>query len=216
MIEQTFAFSDLPRLFTLAFLELLLSADNAVVLGLIAHTLPVPLRRRALFIGIVSSFFLRAAAILFVAILFENWWIQLLGAAYLLYLSVRYFIQKGKPASPPSPHSFWKVVLLIELFDLVFALDSIVAGIAFIDASLSRLWIVYVGGMIGLIGMRFAADLFGRLIDRFPLLERSAYLMVGWIGVKLACSAFAFPLPPLLFWSFIAFLFLSGFGKLKG
>lgn len=215
MIEQTFAFSDIPRIFTLAFLEILLSADNAVVLGVLSHSLPPPLRRRALFIGIASSFVLRAAALLGIALLLESIWFQLLGGAYLAYLSIRSFFKKQKSADIKPIHSFWKVVLLVELLDLVFAIDSIVAGVAFINGSFSKLWIVYLGGMIGLLGMRYAAGLFSSLIDRFPRLEQSAYLMVGWIGIKLGFSAFDWPLPPPLFWSVIALLFLLGFYKTR-
>jgi YkoY family integral membrane protein len=215
MIEQTFALSDIPRIFTLAFLEILLSADNAVVLGVLSSALPVPLRKKALFIGIVSAFVLRAVALLGVAVLLETIWFQLLGGAYLIYLAVRYLTQKRKSPELKPIHSFWKVVLLIELLDLVFAIDSIVAGVAFINGSFSKLWIVYLGGMIGIFGMRYAASLFASLLDRFPKLERSAYLMVGWIGIKLGISAFDWPLPPLLFWSVIAILFLLGFLKPK-
>lgn len=215
MIEQTFAFSDIPRIFTLAFLEILLSADNAVVLGLLTHSLPPLLRRRALFIGIASAFVLRAIALLGVVVLFESIWFQLLGGAYLVYLSIRYFFQKHKSTPIKPIHSFWKVVLLIELLDLVFAIDSIVAGVAFINGSFSKLWIVYLGGMIGIFGMRYAAGLFSSLLDRFPKLEQSAYLMVGWIGIKLGFSAFDWTLPAPLFWSVIALFFLLGFFKPK-
>jgi YkoY family integral membrane protein len=215
MIEQSFAFSDIPRIFTLAFLEILLSADNAIVLGMLSRALPPPLRRRALFIGIASSFILRAGALFGIALLLESIWFQLLGGAYLIYLSIRYLIKKGKSPQIKPIHSFWKVVFMIELLDLVFAIDSIVAGVAFINSSFSKLWIVYLGGMVGIFGMRYAADLFSSLIDRFPGLERSAYLMVGWIGIKLGMSAFDWPLPLPLFWFVIAILFLLGFFKPK-
>lgn len=206
-----FAVTDIPRVFTLAFLELLLSADNAVILGVLSNTLPQPLRRKALFIGVASSFVLRAVALLFVASLLKYTWIGLLGAAYLIYLSTRYFMQKGKSVHPSKSHSFWKTVLLIEIFDLLFAFDSIIAGLAFIDDALSKIWIVYLGGIIGLISMRYAADLFSSLLDRFPRLESSAYLMVGWIGIKLAMTSLHWPLPLPLFWAITAFLFLLGF-----
>src|SRR5579872_6632855 len=96
MLEQTFALSDIPRVFTLAFLELLLSADNAVVLGVISHSLPENQRRKALFIGIASSFVLRAAGLLSVSFLLKSYWLQLLGAGYLMFLSARYFFKKNK------------------------------------------------------------------------------------------------------------------------
>ncbi len=209
-----FTYSDIPRLFTLVFLEFLLSADNAIVLGALAHGLSPPLRRKALLVGLASSFFFRAIALLLAIFFYKNRVIQLIGAAYLIYLSARYFFRKSRSQPPTSP-SFWKTVFLIEAFDLIFALDSIVAGIAFIDGAPSRLWMVYVGGVVGLIGMRFAAHLFGLLLDRFPHIEKSAYLLVGWIGIKLGLAAFSLPLSPLLFWVFTAFLFLYGFAKLR-
>ncbi len=210
-----FALSDIPRVFTLAFLEMLLSADNAVILGVLSNALPQPLRRKALFIGVASSFVLRAVALLLAAYLLKYMWVQLLGAAYLLYLSLRYFLQGGKSTQVAKSRSFWKTVVLIEAIDLIFALDSIIAGVAFIDAALPKLWIVYVGGMIGLIGMRYAADLFSSLLDRFPRLESCAYLMVGWIGVKLGAEALHHPFPAPFFWALLILLFLLGFFSRK-
>lgn len=215
MFSQTFALSDVPQIFTLAFLEMLLSADNAVVLAVVSHSLPPLLRRKALYIGIASSFILRAGALLGIALVLESIWVQLLGSVYLLYLSLRYLIKKGKSVEIKPIHSFWKAVLLIELLDLIFAIDSILAGLGFINADFSKLWVVYLGGIIGIAGMRYAADLFGKLMNRFPDLERSAYLMVGWIGVKLGFSGFDKDLPPSLFWTVILALFLLGFYRSK-
>jgi YkoY family integral membrane protein len=202
---------DIASVVTLAFLEMLLSADNAVVLGVVANSLPVPQRRKALFIGLASAFVIRAAALLLLSVLLDYLWIRYLGAAYLLYLSFRYFVKRGHSVHPHHSTSFWKTVLLIEALDVAFALDSILAGVAFINADKSKLWIVYVGGMIGLVGMRYAAEVFSRLLDRYPRLERSAYLMVGWIGIELGASATGHPLPHIPFWIAIALLFLLGF-----
>jgi YkoY family integral membrane protein len=216
MFDQSFALSDLPRVGTLSFLEIVLSADNALVLGVIAATLPAPLRKKALFIGIGSAFFLRAAALVFLAYLLKYPWIQLLGAIYLLYLCIRYLIHTKKQPQLNASRSMWKTVFLIEVFDLAFAVDSIMAGLAFINSNFSKIWIVYVGGMIGLFGMRFAADLFSSLLDRFPNLEKSAYLMIGLIGIKLGIAALGASFPPLPFWGLITLLFLLGFFKKKG
>lgn len=216
MFEQNFALSDAPRILALAFLEWVLSADNAAVLGMMSRSLPAPLRRKALFIGLASSFFFRAALLLTTALILKHLWVQILGGLYLLYLSISHFLKKSNPQNSASTaSSFWKTVLLIELLDLLFALDSVVAGIAFIDSNFSKLWIVYAGGMIGLVGMRYAADLFSSLIDRFPRLEMSAYLIVGWTGLKLGLSGAGYPMPLLLFWVVLVLLFLLGFFQPK-
>jgi YkoY family integral membrane protein len=215
MFGQTFDLTDIPRVGALALLEIFLSADNAIVLGVLAHALPEKLRVKALYIGLISAFFLRAGALLIVSFLLRYPWLQLLGGAYLIFLSVQQLLKKRKQPEFPSPTSFWKTVLLIELFDLAFAVDSIVAGVAFIASKEPspnyfhpKLWIVYVGGMIGLGGIRYAADLFSRLMLRFPRLELSAYLLVGWIGLKLLIVSQQPDLPLLepIFW--IGFLLL--------
>lgn len=223
MFGQTFSLSDIPRVALLAFLEILLSADNAIVLGLIASRLPPSLRKRALFIGYVSAWVFRLMGILGIAFLLKYAWIQLIGGLYLLYLSIHHFIKKRNqaPLAPPSSHQFWKTIIAIELFDLAFAIDSIVAGVAFIGAEPSqatvnpKLWIVYVGGMIGVFAIRYAAQFFSSMIHHFPRLEPAAYLMIAWIGVKLGIQSFSWTIPyyEWMFWIVLISLFLFGLTK---
>jgi YkoY family integral membrane protein len=103
-------------------------------------------------------------------------------------------ITKTKSGKPLSVHSlrFWKAVLVIELTDIAFAVDSIVAAMGLVGQQTAndtgahdKLWIVVAGGMLGVILMRFAAVLFIKLLERFPRFETSAYLLVIVIGVKL-------------------------------
>ncbi len=130
-------------------------------------------------------------------------------------------MKKGSkaPQVAPSP-SFWKTVLMIELFDLVFAVDSILAGVAFIgpapNAALHpKLWIVYIGGMIGVFAIRYASRFFSTMVHRFPRLETSAYGMIGWIGLKLGMQSLSltFPYYEPLFWVVLALLFAVGLMK---
>lgn len=223
MFGQIFELSDIPKVAVLAFLEMLLSADNAIVLALISSALPERLQKKALFIGLSSAFIFRAVGIFFIALFLEYPWIQLLGAAYLIYLSVRHFIKKrGKESLlPTGGRSFWKTVLLIELFDLAFAIDSIVAAVAFIGSKPSgasyhpKLWIVYTGGMLGVITIRYAAHLFTVLNKKFPQLEISAYLIIGWIGLKLAIQALDLSPPYFIFIFWTGLFSLLGLGFIK-
>lgn len=90
--------------------------------------------------------------------------------------------------------AFWWTVFVIELTDIAFAVDSIVAAIGVVGSPPRgtppgqihpKLWVVVVGGFLGVIVMRFAAALFIRLLDRFPRFETAAYLLVLLIGGKL-------------------------------
>jgi YkoY family integral membrane protein len=90
--------------------------------------------------------------------------------------------------------SFWPTVFVIEMTDIAFAVDSILAAIALVGAppkdlpagsAHPKLWVVITGGFLGVVLMRFAAAIFIRLLDRFPRFEISAYLLVIVIGMKL-------------------------------
>lgn len=227
MLGQTFAFTDLFSLFFLIFLEILLSADNAVVLGFLTQKLPEHLRKKALYIGFLSAIFLRALALILLVFFIHLVWVQILGGLYLIYLSYRHFFssEKKKKSIAHSFASFGKTVLMIECFDFLFAIDSILAGVAFITPSVpshgiigsEKLWIVYLGGIIGAFAMRYAALLFAKLLHRFPRLEKSAHLMIGWIGLELLVHTFNLSIPylPVIFWTGLILFFLTGFLKDK-
>lgn len=233
MFNQSFDVFDFPRILILMLLEILLSADNAIILAMLTHRLPLSQRTRALFIGLFSSFLLRGMGLLFISILITYFWIQLIGALYLLYLSAHYFLWKRKLPVPPKEETsgFWKTVFLLECFDLIFAIDSILAGVGLISSFSQgagilnqKLWVVYVGTILGLVLVRFAAKLLSGLIERFPNLKRAGHLMIGWIGLHLCLHAIALKwgLPALLmhllvpiYWIVLSLLFLSGFLRIR-
>jgi YkoY family integral membrane protein len=89
---------------------------------------------------------------------------------------------------------FWPTVLVIELTDIAFAVDSILAAIGMLppkaadhpdDAVHPKLWVVVLGGLLGVILMRFAAVIFIKLLERFPRFSTAAYVLVFVIGAKL-------------------------------
>jgi YkoY family integral membrane protein len=101
-------------------------------------------------------------------------------------------IRSAIPVPSAEQAGFWSTVAVIELTDIAFAIDSILAAMALVGAAPGghpgphpKLWVVITGGMLGLILMRFAAVLFIKLLDKFPRFETAAYLLVTVIGLKL-------------------------------
>lgn len=230
MLNQTFSLIDIPSLLTLILLEGILSLDNAVAIAVIAHKLPAYLKKKALFIGLASAFILRALGILVAAYMIQLFWVQLLGGGYLIYLSIKHLCNRKDNSVEKSKQvkSFWIIVLMIEMTDCLFAIDSILAGLAITGTVFQppnlppKMWIIYLGGMIGLILMRFAANLFTKLIKKHPRLELSAHLIIGWVGLKLLIetisrnyfylyfSKISLWVSPV-FWIGIGFIILFGF-----
>ena len=87
-------------------------------------------------------------------------------------------------------------ILLIEGVDLLFAIDSILAAFALaalyypLDKIGEKLWVIYVGGALGIIFIRYIASEFAHFINSYPNLEKIAYLLVGWMGLKLTVEGF--------------------------
>lgn len=192
----------------LVFLEAVLSIDNAAVLGaMVAHLpddrpvpWPAPLRglgqavhgllgnarTAALRVGLLGAYLGRGLMLILAHLVVENPWLRVVGAAYLLRLALDNLgaAEPGEADAhthPVAGRPFWGLVVTIELADLAFSLDNVVAAVA-----ISReLWVVLVGVGLGILFMRFAAGWFSYAVEREPVLKPAAYLLVLNIGVLL-------------------------------
>ncbi|MCH7902942.1 MAG: tellurium resistance protein TerC [Armatimonadetes bacterium] len=230
MGSLTFEFADLGTVFFLIILEGLLSADNALVLAIMCRHLPSARQQRsALTWGLAMSFVFRCVAILFVTQLIAFWWLQAIGAAYLLYLLVKHFlsVRSGSSGGRAAGRGYWATVVALGITDVAFAIDSVLAAVA-TEPRPDKIWIVFIGAFAGVVLLRFAATVFIKLLAKYPLLDHLAYLLVGWVGVKLAFLAghsymasynvsHATPLPyripemPLaVFWGVLGILIVGG------
>src|SRR4051794_16810464 len=128
---------------TLVFLEGLLSADNALVLAVMVRHLPPEQRKRALKYGMGGAFVFRAIAIGLSSVLLDYWYFKVIGGLYLLYLSISHFLSGGDDPHQPSKARFGRgflaTVIAVELADIAFSIDSIVAAVAMAPPNLSRI-----------------------------------------------------------------------------
>jgi tellurite resistance protein TerC len=154
-------------------------------------------RLAALKVGLLGAYLGRGTMLLIASWVVRNRWLLLVGGLYLIKLAVDHLgvtpQEARDEAAAAAGHpvrrtgaGFWSVVVAVELADLAFSLDNVVAAVA-----LSRnIYIIWTGVFIGIITMRFAAGIFVRLIDRLPELEAAAYLLVLNIGILLLLEDF--------------------------
>src|SRR5574341_200700 len=196
------------------YLEGILSIDNAAVLGAMVSVLPnkdpipwpralkflsQPMQRllgaqrsAALKVGLLGAYFGRGSMLFLASFIIHNPWLRILGALYLVKLAIEN-LGEAEPGEESqvdlervSSKGFWMVVLNVELADLAFSLDNVVAVIAISD----NFWLVMFGVAMGILTMRFAATIFTRLIEREPVLKPAAYVLVLNIGVELLFEEF--------------------------
>ena len=186
MLTQTFAAGDLFKVLLLVGLEILLSADNAIVMAILVRHLPHDQQKKALFYGLAGAFVFRGITILLATWLIGLWWVQLLGGGYLLYLALKHFKDHsgGEHVVKPRKAGFWLTILYVELTDIAFAIDSVLVAVA-TEPHKDKIWVVYLAAMVGVFALRWAARAFLTLLKRYPVLEHMAYMLVGWAGAKL-------------------------------
>lgn len=189
MFGQSVQLADFGVVGFLVMLEALLSADNALVLALMVKHLSETDRQRALTYGLGGSVIFRFVAILLAAFVIRFWWLQAIGAVYLIGLPIKHFLDQAPSGDPKTHLNFWKTVVAVEVADLAFALDSILAGVSTVGGRQDKIWVVYTGAIIGVILLRFVANKITNLMKRYPVFDDVAYVIVGWVGVKLAFEA---------------------------
>ncbi|WP_299093240.1 TerC family protein [uncultured Metabacillus sp.] len=193
--------------------EGLLAADNALVLAIMVKHLPEKERKKALFYGLAGAFVFRFASLFIISFLVDVWQVQAIGALYLLFIAINHILRKTFLKKKDVDHvekekkkaGFWGTVIKVELADIAFAIDSILAAVALAvtlpNTNLPQIGgmdggkflVIFAGGLIGLIIMRFAANLFVKLLNAKPGLEIAAFAIVGWVGVKLAVLTLGHP-----------------------
>jgi tellurite resistance protein TerC len=195
----------IPIILLLILLEGLLSVDNAAILGAkVAHLpedekvpwpsflqpLAKPLnkmfgnqRQAALKVGLLGAYLGRGIMLLFASVLVKIEWLHIVGVAYLSWLAIEFLASLDIQEEDKKHHkqaSFWGTVLVVELIDLAFSIDNVIAAVALSD----KLWVIIVGVFIGIFAMRYAAQIFTKLIVWEPNLKVAAYLLLLAIAIE--------------------------------
>lgn len=204
-------------LLVLVSLEAVLSADNAIALASISQGLvDEELRPKALNLGLIFAYILRITLIVAATFVVRYWQFQVLGAAYLLWLVFQYFTagkdEDGEQIRPQYT-SLWQVIPMIAFTDLAFSLDSVATAIAVSTDT----WLVITGATIGIILLRFMAELFIRWLNEYTHLEDAGYIAVGLVGVKLLVRALypTLEIPEQVTIAIVAIIFTWGFSQRK-
>lgn len=183
----------LPIIASLIVIEGLLSVDNALAIAAMAGELPAHQKKLALKLGILGAYAFRALALAFAGWIMANHWIKAAGAAYLIYLMCAHLTREEVEAREgaaesvsPKRRGLWATVASIELMDLSLSVDNVVAAVALSP----KLWLVCTGVFIGILALRFLAGACLGLLERYPILSATAFLLVGYVGSLLLTELF--------------------------
>ncbi|WP_159350251.1 TerC family protein [Roseomonas harenae] len=181
--------SALPQLLEIMWLNIILSGDNAVVIGLAAAGLPESQRNKAVMFGIAAAAVLRILFSLIAQQLLELWWIDILGGVALLYIAFNFFMElrhsQQEEATEGTAHhdktlmaALWQIILA----DVSMSLDNVLAVAA---VARSNITLLIVGLAISIVMMGLLGGLLARVLDRYKWIAYLGVALIAYIGFEL-------------------------------
>lgn len=146
-----------------------------------------------------------AACLYFIPILA----VQILGGLLIVWLLYRVF-KSGNDDEPEIENKgkgFWKTVLAVEMMDIAFSIDSVLAAFGVSN----QVWVLFLGGILGVLMMRGVAQIFLKLIARIPEFETTAFVLIALISVKMFLGAAGVHIESYIFFGILVLTFLATF-----
>lgn len=168
-------------LISVVFLDVLLSGDNAVVIGMAANTLPKVQRNTAIFLGMVVAALARIIFSLFAVSLLKYRAVSIAGGFVLLwviYKLVKDILAEKKEEEGSAPEKPRKSLLstigIIAAADISMSLDNVLAVAAL---ARNNPFILVIGLVTSIALLGFGAKLVSKLLEKWPWLS--------WVGAAL-------------------------------
>ncbi len=167
-------------------INILLSGDNAVVIALACRNLPKKQRKLGIFYGVIGAVVLRIILTFFAVALLQLPYLQLVGAALLLWIGVKLIAEEeGDGEHIEASDRLVSAVKTVIVADLVMSLDNVI-GVA--GAAKGSLALLVFGLVVSIPLVVIGAQLIMKLIERFPILVIAGGGLLGYIAGEIAVS----------------------------
>ena len=166
--------------------DLLLGADNALVIALACRSLPREDMRRAATFGVAGAVAVRLALTTVAAGLLAMAFVKLIGALALLLIAMN--ISQDDAFAHPRPRAgtdLWSAAAIIVIADAAMGLDNVVALAAIAQGNF---WLLAIGVALSVPILAYGGILLSQWLARMPALVTFGAAMLGWIAGGMAIS----------------------------
>lgn len=164
----------------IAWINILLSGDNAVVIALASRSLPDRQRRQAMFFGAGAAIVLRILIAFVVSYLLDLPLLKVVGGALLLWIAVKLILgDDSGHGDIVAPSGLWHAVRIIALADVVMSLDNVLA----VSAAAGGHYALFIFGLLLSIPLVIAgSQIIVGAIERLPVLVWVGGALLGWVA----------------------------------
>jgi YjbE family integral membrane protein len=173
----------LSTVLSIVVIDLVLSGDNAVIIGLAAHRLPPRQRRIAILVGGAAAIGLRIALTAAAAMLLSLPALKAIGGLLLLWIAFKLLRQEQEDADQPNMANTMRgAILTILVADFVMSLDNVL-GVA--AASQGEIGLLIFGLVLSMAILMLGGSLFAGLVNRFRWMAYLGAAVIAWTGGQL-------------------------------
>ena len=177
-------------LFQIILIDLVLAADNAIIIGMVASSFPSDIRKKVLFWGVAAAIVARIIFTLLVAFLLQIKGLKLFGGLVLLWVCYRLYQdviqkkdkEKNIPKVQQKEKTFFGAAMTILIADLSLSLDNVL-GVA--GAAKDHLGLLIFGLLLSIIMMATMANLISKWVKSYPWLAWLGLLAILWVAADL-------------------------------
>lgn len=175
-------FQHAAALIQIILFDLLLSGDNAVVIGMAARRLSYENRRRAIIIGGAGAVGLRIAFTLVATFLLEVPLLQAVGGLMLLWIAGKLMRNEAHAENVSEADSLGQAIRTIMIADVVMSLDNI---LAISGAADGNRWLVLFGLALSIPLLLVGSNVVSGLLNRFPILIYLGAVLLVWAAIRM-------------------------------
>lgn len=171
--------------FEIIIINILLSGDNAVVIALACRNLPPKQKWWGIFWGVVGAVVLRIVLTFFAVQLLALPYLQLVGAALLLWVGVKLIAEDegGDEHEIAASDRLFSAVKTVIIADLVMSIDNVI-GVA--GAAKGSLVLLIFGLVVSIPLVVVGSQLIMKLVERMPWLVIAGGGLLGYIAGEIA------------------------------
>lgn len=163
-----FSLGFLGSILSIVIIDIVLSGDNALVIGMAAHRLPAQQRRVAIIAGGAGAIVLRIVFTVLAALLLSVPFLMAAGGVLLVYIAFKLLNQEADTHNIEAKDTLLAAIKTIILADVVMSLDNVLAvG----GAAHGHLGLLAFGLFLSMPIILFGSSLIARLINRYPWLS---------------------------------------------
>ena len=185
-----FSSPQLVILFQIILIDLVLAADNAIIIGMVASSFPTNIRKKVLFWGVAAAIVARIIFTLLVAFLLQIKGLKLFGGLVLLWVCYRLYKdviekkdkEKNIPKIQQKEKTFFGAAMTILIADLTLSLDNVL-GVA--GAAKDHLGLLIFGLLLSILMMAAMANLISKWVKSYPWLAWLGLLAILWVSADL-------------------------------